>query len=116
MVTHLSRDSLIVSLSDIFGANGDVLIMFLPYDTLVELPYKEPPSDWATELSGITHIAAVAGKPAPPGHGYYKIMAGTTNDQFRQWCFDNKKACLPLNVIMVEVTSVPPQLLVTAGN
>ena len=78
-------------------------MMFLPYDTLVELPYKIPPADWVTELSGISPVATVAGQLAPPGHAYYKIMAGTTNDQYRQWCFDNKKACLPLNVIMVEV-------------
>lgn len=77
--------------------------MFLPYDTLVDIPFHSPPDDWQTELSGITHIPEVAGRTALSGHGYYKIMAGTTNDQFRQWCFDNKKVCLPMSVIMVEV-------------
>lgn len=78
--------------------------MFLPFDTLVTLPYKTPPPDWKTELSGISPVSSVAGRTAPPGHAYYKIMAGTTNDQFRQWCFDNKKHCLPFSVIMVEVS------------
>ena len=78
-------------------------MMFLPYDTLVDLPYKDPPSDWKTELSGISPVASVAGRVPPEGHAFYKIMAGTTNEQFRQWCFDNKTFCLPLNVIMVEV-------------
>ena len=77
--------------------------MFLPYETLVDLPYQDPPPTWNTKLSGITPVSSVGGKPAPTGHSYYKVMAGTTNDQFRVWCFKEKKACLPLNVIMVEV-------------
>lgn len=92
------------SWSDVFGKNGDVLMMFLPFDTLVTLPYENPSSDWKTELSGITPVASVAGRTAPPGHAYFKIMAGTTNEQFREWCFATKKHCLPFNVIMVEVT------------
>ena len=82
------------------------MLMFLPHDTLVELPFRNPSADWKTELSGITLVPLVAGKPAPPGHAYCKIMAGTTNDQFRQWCYNEKKFCLPLNVIMVEVRAV----------
>ncbi|KAH6903835.1 hypothetical protein BKA70DRAFT_1110157 [Coprinopsis sp. MPI-PUGE-AT-0042] len=92
------------SWSDVFGKDGDVLVMFLPYDTLVDLPYKEPPSTWKTELSGIYPVASVNSITPPSGKAFYKIMAGTTNEQFRQWCFDNKTFCLPLNVIMVEVT------------
>ena len=88
---------------DIFATNGDVLIMFLPYDTLVDLPYRDPPKDWKTKLSGITLVDSVAGRTAPPKHSFCKIMAGTTNEQFRKWCFDNKKHCLPLGVIMMEV-------------
>ena len=88
---------------DIFAANGDVIIMFLPYETLVNLPYRDPPESFKTELSGATLVDSVAGRTAPPGHAFCKIMAGTTNEQFRKWCFDHKKHCLPLNVIMVEV-------------
>ncbi|GJE93850.1 FAD-binding domain-containing protein [Phanerochaete sordida] len=92
------------SWSEVFGRNGDVLIMFLPFDTLVTLPYQNPPEDWKTELSGITPVASVAGRTAPAGHAFFQIMAGTTNEQFREWCFAHKTHCLPFNVIMVEVT------------
>ena len=91
--------------SDVFAANGDVLIMFLPYDTLVDLPYQDPPPTFKTKLAGITAVPSVAGRSPPPRHSFYKVMAGTTNEQFRQWCFDDRKFCLPLNVIMVEVCS-----------
>jgi hypothetical protein len=90
--------------SEVFGKDGDVLIMFLPFDTLVELPYKEPPPTWKTELSGIYPVASVGGITPPSGKAFYKIMAGTTNDQFRQWCFDTKTFCMPFSVIMVEVS------------
>ena len=79
------------------------MIMFLPYDTLTKLPYQQPPSDWNSELIGIEVVLEVAGRSAPDGHCFCKIMAGTTNDQFRQWCFDNKTWCIRFNVIMVEV-------------
>ena len=94
-----------VACSDVFAATGDVIIMFLPFDTLVDLPYCDPSSNFKTELSGITEVASVAGRVAPPGHGFFKIMAGTTNEQLRQWCFDTKRFCMPFNVIMVEVRS-----------
>lgn len=77
--------------------------MFLPYETLVELPYRDPPPTFKTELSGITAIASVAGRIASPGHAFYKVMAGTTNEQFRQWAFEHKTFCMPMNVIMTEV-------------
>ncbi|GJE93853.1 FAD-binding domain-containing protein [Phanerochaete sordida] len=92
------------SWSEIFGRNGDVLIMFLPFDTLVTLPYQDPAASWVTELSGITPVASVAGRTAPSRHAFFRIMAGTTNEQFRKWCFAHKTHCLPFNVIMVEVT------------
>lgn len=82
------------------------MIMFLPFSTLVELPYKQPPADWDSELTGVEVVPSVAGRTAPSGHAFVKIMAGTTNDQLRQWCFDNKAWCMPCNVIMVEVCSI----------
>ena len=82
--------------------------MFLPYSTLVELPYKQPPNDWKSELTGIEVVPSVAGRIAPDGHAFVKIMAGTTNDQLRQWCFDHKTWCMPCNVIMVEVSAFAP--------
>ncbi|KZT00933.1 uncharacterized protein LAESUDRAFT_739389 [Laetiporus sulphureus 93-53] len=90
--------------SDLYGADGDVIIMFLPVESLTKLPYKQPPKDWTTELAGIQLVPTIAGRAPPPRKAFCKIMAGTTNDQFRQWCFDNKTWCMPFNVIMLEVT------------
>ena len=80
--------------------------MFLPYSVLTQLPYQQPSRDFinSSELLGISIVPDVLGKPAPAGKAFCKIMAGTTNDMFRQWCFDHKKWCIPLNVIMVEVS------------
>ncbi|KAH9914605.1 uncharacterized protein B0H18DRAFT_1044638 [Fomitopsis serialis] len=89
---------------ELFGAQGDVMIMFLPIESLTKLPYKQPPSDWKTELSGIEVVKSVAGRAAPSGHAFCKIMAGTTNDQLREWSFNNKTWSIPFNVIMVEIT------------
>ena len=33
-----------------------------------------------------------------------KVGAGTTNEQFREWSFKQKEWCMPMNVIMVEIT------------
>lgn len=91
--------------SEIFGASGDVIVMFLPYHTMVDLPYQQPPADWKSELRGIELVDSVSGRQAPSGHAYVKIMAGTTSEQLRQWCFDNKAWCISCNVIMLEVSS-----------
>ena len=80
--------------------------MLLPFDTLTKTPYREPDPSWRSELTGmkaIKLIDTVAGQPPPSGHAFCKVMAGVTNDQFREWCFTNKTVCIPLNVIMVEV-------------
>lgn len=79
--------------------------MFQPFSSLVNLPYKSPGSSWVSDLQGVTGpITSVAGRAAPSGHAFFKVGAGTVNDDFRKWCFANKKYCIPLNVIMVEVT------------
>lgn len=80
------------------------MISFLPYKGATVLPYKPPPTSWTTELAGIQVVPEVAGRKPPPGHGFTRIMAGTTNDQLRQWSFDNKTYTIPFNVIMVEIT------------
>lgn len=92
------------SWTEVFGATGDVMIMFQPFDTMTKLPFKPAPSGWQTELVGIEVVPEVAGRAAPTGHSFCKIMAGTTSDQFRQWCYDNKTWCIPLSVILVEVS------------
>lgn len=79
--------------------------MMQPYKTLVELPF-DAPKDWKSDLQGVTGpIESVGkGRRPSPGHAFFKVGAGTISDDFRKWCYDNKKYCLPLNVIMVEVT------------
>lgn len=79
--------------------------MMMPLDSLVNLPYKPPGHFWKSELQGIVGpILTVGGRQPPQGHAFFKVMAGTTNEDFRVWCFNNKQWCIPFNVIMVEVT------------
>ncbi|KIJ47106.1 hypothetical protein M422DRAFT_164369 [Sphaerobolus stellatus SS14] len=92
--------------SDLYGSKNDIIIMFLPYDTLVDIPYKSPPPSWfqKSEFSGIKLVDSVAGRTPPEGHMFCNIMAGTTNEQLRAWSFANRAWCIPFNVIMVEIT------------
>ncbi|PVG01447.1 hypothetical protein CPB86DRAFT_837017 [Serendipita vermifera] len=100
----------------LFGANGNIIIMLQPYDSLVRLPHVPAPSNWQSELVGMEVVPTVAGRQAPEHHAFCKIGAGTTNEQFREWCFENKMLTLPFycfsklacdktfNVLMVEIT------------
>ena len=72
------------------------MIMFQPYNTLTQLPFKPAPADYVNELTGATIVDAVAGRKPEPGHAFCKIMAGTTNDQFRQWIAISVKDCFYL--------------------
>jgi hypothetical protein len=90
--------------SDLFGGPSSILLMFLPYSTLVKLPYHSPPASWKTELSGVSLVPSVAGRAPGADHAFARVMAGTTNDQFRAWCYAQKTVCIPFNVIMVEIT------------
>jgi len=92
------------SWSDIFCGEGDALMIFLPLETLTQLPYPGVPSHFKSELMGITEVSDVAGRKPSPGHAFFRVMAGTTNDQLRERCFQHKDYCIPFNVIMVEVT------------
>lgn len=78
-------------------------MIFQPLASLIELPYFAP-KGWTSDMQGVSMVPTVAGRSAREGHAFVKIMAGTTNDYFRQWCFDNRTVCIPFNVIMVEVT------------
>ncbi|KAF8318789.1 hypothetical protein DL93DRAFT_2054313 [Clavulina sp. PMI_390] len=94
------------SWSNIFGANKDIVIMLGSYNSLVNLPYKQDNS-WKSDLNKIDDDVSSVGpqKRAPEtGHAFVRVGAGVINEDFRQWCFSTKKYCLPLNVIMVEVT------------
>ncbi|KAJ3559702.1 hypothetical protein NM688_g179 [Phlebia brevispora] len=95
------------SWADIFGQDGDIIMMFLPYDTLTKIPFVSPDPSWSSELTGknaIQLVDSVTGQAPPADHAFCKVMAGVTNDQFREWSFENKTVCIPFNVIMVEIT------------
>jgi hypothetical protein len=83
------------SWSDVFSADGQVLISMLPPDVVENLPASEPPIDPRNELQGIQVVGTVH-------------EDGVTNEQFRRWCVDERGGAsawsIPLNVIMVEIT------------
>ena len=81
-------------------------MMFLPFETLATIPYKPAPPNWPSELTGpgaIKIVPEINGRAAPTGHAYCRIMAGVTNDQFREWCFNNPQWSLPMNIVATEV-------------
>jgi hypothetical protein len=94
------------SWSDVFSADGQVLISMLPPEVVDTLPAMEPPIDPKDELQGIELVGTVR------EHGVRKALcrigAATTNEQFRRWCLDENGGAwawtVPLNVIMVEIT------------
>ncbi|KAF5391481.1 hypothetical protein D9757_002438 [Collybiopsis confluens] len=81
---------------DLFSADGDIVVILLPLSTTIDLP-SNLKVDKSSDLQGI-EVAE------EDGQYFAKIAAGTTNDQFREWCFTNKTVALPLNVIMIEIT------------
>jgi hypothetical protein len=92
--------------SDVFSADGHVLISMLPRDVVEHLPASEPPIDPRNELQGIRVVGTV--HEGGVTKALCRIGAATTNEQFRQWCVDERGGAsawaVPLNVIMVEIT------------
>ncbi|KAE9402842.1 hypothetical protein BT96DRAFT_917943 [Gymnopus androsaceus JB14] len=81
---------------DLYSADGEIIVVLLPLSTTIDLP-SVLVIDAKSDLQGIN---------VTESNGQYlaKICAGTTNDQFREWCLKNRTVALPLNVIMVEIT------------
>jgi hypothetical protein len=79
--------------------------MLLPLEISNDLHVFDWNGDPNSDLHGIEIIKNAQGRPLA------KIGAGTTNDQFREFCLENRKYCLPLNVIMVEVFTLFAHLL-----
>jgi len=78
---------------DFYSADGDIIVILLPLFTTISLP-SILVVDKESDLQGI--------KVSESGGQYLaRIAAGTTNDQFREWCLEKKTVALPLNVIMV---------------
>src|ERR1700754_1600805 len=94
------------SWSDVFSADGQVLVSMLPLRDVEDLPAPEPAIDPQDQLQGIEVVGTVVEDGVTKA--LCRIGAGTTNEQFRRWCTDeqggNYAWTIPLNVIMVEIT------------
>ncbi|CAE7197879.1 unnamed protein product [Rhizoctonia solani] len=87
--------------SDFYSSDNEVLVMLLPVKLLTDLPSYSPPMEEIqkhSDLVGI-QIASTNSKGA-----LCTVKAGTTNEMFREWCLQNRRWCIPFNVIMVEIT------------
>jgi hypothetical protein len=94
------------SWTDVFSADGEVLISMLPLEIVEHLPASEPPIDQHNELQGIRIVGTA--REGGVTKALCRIGAATTNEQFRRWCVDEHGGAaawaIPLNVIMVEIT------------
>jgi hypothetical protein len=94
------------SWSDVYSADGQVLISMLPPDIADTLPAAEPAIDPQDELQGIELVGRV--REDGVRKALCRIGAASTNEQFRRWCLDenggNWEWTVPLNVVMVEIT------------
>jgi hypothetical protein len=94
------------SWSDVFSADGQVLVSMLPPEVVGRLPAAQPPIDPQNELQGIRLVGRV--REDGVTKALCRIGAATTNEQFRRWCLDEGGGAwawtVPLNVIMVEIT------------
>jgi len=92
------------SISPLYSSTEDVVITFLPPNLCAELPYEDPLPDWHSELQGVTVVDSVNGLKPPRDHAFAKVMAGTTNNQFREWCYATGSWALPFNTVVLAVT------------
>ncbi len=94
------------SWSDVFSADGQVLISMLPPELVDTLPAAEPAIDPENGLQGIKLVGRV--REDGVTKALCRIGAATTNEQFRRWCLDENGGAwawtVPLNVVMVEIT------------
>lgn len=90
----------------LYSSPEDIIITFVPPVLYQKLPYEDPPSDFHSELQGVSIVESVGGVAAPPNGILAKVMAGTTNTQFRHWCHDhdNGSWALPFNTVVLAVT------------
>lgn len=92
--------------TNLYGADGEVLVSMLPLDVAEELPAKHPDIDPASDLQGIKIVGTIQENGVTKA--LCRIGASTSNEQFRRWCLDeaggNWQWTVPFNVIMVEIT------------
>ena len=87
-----------------FARNGGILISTLNLKLATRIPNftslglgQEPPEE-------LNSIILLPEQPAGGKTVLVRVGCATTNEQLREWCVKSKKATLPLNVIMVEIT------------
>ncbi|KAG8908700.1 hypothetical protein FRC00_011011, partial [Tulasnella sp. 408] len=83
--------------SNSYSETGQVLVTLLPLHEATTFPSPEPPMN-PKYLQSIEVVKDLG------DHAHVRVAAGTTNNQFRRWAFENKTWTLPINVIMVEIT------------
>ncbi|CAE6392647.1 unnamed protein product [Rhizoctonia solani] len=87
--------------SDFYSSDNEVLVMLLPIKVLTDLPSYSPSMEEIQKHSDLVGIEVAGAKSK---EALCTVKAGTTNEMFREWCLQNRRWCLPFNVIMVEIT------------
>lgn len=94
------------SWTDLFSADGQVLVSMLPPPTVVDLPAIDPAIDPRDRLAGIELVGTVVDGGVTKA--LCRVGAATTNDQFRSWCLSDQGGrwqwTIPVNTIIVEIT------------
>lgn len=93
------------SWSPIFGRTGEIMISTLDIKTASELPditALHLPQEKPNELETIELLPGTA---RAAGKHLVRIGCATTNERLRRWCVKHNKVTIPLNIIMVEITS-----------
>ena len=74
---------------EFYSETGEVVVALLPLETTTEIP-SHPKFYADSDLQGVEDVT-----PTPVDGSsdfrYVRIAAGTTNDQFREWCLKNNK-------------------------
>ena len=94
------------SWTDLFSAQGQVLISMLPPSEVMDRPTIDHPLDPHDDLQGIRLVGTVEEDGVTKA--LCRVGAATTNDQFRTWCLASDGGdwawTLPVNTIIVEIT------------
>ncbi|KAH0438406.1 oxidoreductase [Colletotrichum camelliae] len=98
------------SWSPVFGREGpgkNILISLLGLKEATKLPNTTALPFWPfgqDEPTELEDIELISSQPNEKGNYLVKVGAACTNERLRQWCIENKRVTLPMNVIMVEIT------------
>ncbi|CEL56840.1 hypothetical protein RSOLAG1IB_08118 [Rhizoctonia solani AG-1 IB] len=87
--------------SDFYSSDNQVLVMLLPIQVLTDLPSYSPSME---EIQKHCDLVGIEVTSTESKGALCTVKAGTTNEMFREWCLQNRRWCLPFNVIMVEIT------------